>query len=45
MFSVGGIKPILSGKSSNMCRSIHEVVAEAISRLFQEQDVVKISEK
>ena len=40
MCSVGGIKPVLlSGKSYNMCWRIHEVVAEAISRLFQEQYV------
>ena len=46
MCSVGGIKPVLSGKSYNMCWRIHEVVAEAISRLFQEQYVAPfISEK
>ena len=39
MCSVGRIKPVLSGKSYNMCWRIHEVVAEAISRLFQEQYV------
>ena len=46
MCSVGRIKPVLSGKSYNMCWIIHEVVAEAISRLFQEQYVaLLISEK
>ena len=46
MCSVGGIKPVLPGKSHNMCQRIHEVVAEAISRLFQEQYVAPfISEK
>ena len=46
MCSVGGIKPVLSGKSYNMCWRIHEVVAEAISRLFQEQYVAPfITEK
>ena len=39
MCSVGGIKPVLLGKSYNMCWRIHEVVAEAISRFFQEQYV------
>ena len=44
--SVGEIKPVLSGKSYNMCWRIHKVVAEAISRLFQEQYVASlISEK
>ena len=44
--SVGGIKPILPGKSYNMCWRIHEVVAEAVSRLFKEQYVALfISEK
>ena len=42
----GGIKPVLSGKSYNMCWRVHEVVAEVISRLFQEQYVPPfISEK
>ena len=46
MCLVGGIKPVLSGKSYNMCWRIREVVAEAISRLFQEQYVAPfISEK
>ena len=36
MCSVGGIKRVLSGKSYNMYWKIHQVVAEAISRLFQE---------
>ena len=36
MCSVGGIKPVLPGKSYNMCWRADEVVAEAISRLFQE---------
>ena len=46
MCSVGGIKPVLPGKSYNMCWRIHEVVAEAISRWFQEQYVAPfISEK
>ena len=40
MCSVGGIKPVLSRKSHNMCLRIHEVVPEAISRLFKEQFVV-----
>ena len=39
MYSVGRIKPVLSGKSYSMCWRIHEVVAEAVSRLFQEQYV------
>ena len=44
--SGGGMKPVLSGKSYNMCWKIHKVVAEAISRLFQEQYVSPfISEK
>ena len=44
--SVGGIKLVLSGKSYNMHCRIHEVVAEAISRLFQEYYVPPlISEK
>ena len=46
MCSVGGIKPVLSRKPYNMCWIIHEVVAEAISRLFQEQYAAPlISEK
>ena len=36
MCSVGRIKLVLS---YNMCWRIHEVVAEAVSRLFQEQYV------
>ena len=46
MCSLGGIKPVLLAKSYIMCWRIHEVVAEAISRLFQEQYVAPfISEK
>lgn len=42
----GWNKAVLSGKSNNMCQKIHEVVAEAINRLFQEQYVAPlISEK
>ena len=45
MCSMGGIKPVLSGKSY-MCWRIHKVVTEAISRLFREQYVAPfISEK
>ena len=39
MCSAGGTKSVLSGKSYNMRWRIHEVVAEAISRSFQEQYV------
>ena len=46
MCSGGGKKPVLSGKSYTVCLRIHEVVAEAISRLFQEQyDAPFISKK
>ena len=41
--SVIGIKPVLSGNSDNMCWRIHEVVARAISRLFQEQYVAPLT--
>ena len=40
MCSVGGIKSFFSEKSYNTCWRIHEVVPEAISRLFREQYVV-----
>ena len=45
MCSVGEIKSVLSGKSYNMCCRIHEVVAEAISRLFQAQYVAPFISK
>ena len=46
MFSLDGIKPVLSGKSNNMCWRIHKVVAEAISILFQKHYAAPlISEK
>ena len=42
MCAVGEIKAVLSRKSNNMCWRLHEVAAEAISRLFREPYVAPL---
>ena len=41
--SVGGIKPVLSRKTYNMCWRIHKIVAEAISRILDNGKILEVA--